>query len=87
MGTFRNVVVAFFTASLCWGVHAADKPPVKESAKQRAKAPVKRRGMPLNYEQSLRISQFVTDKMKKDYLTFMELRQSLVVPLKDSNCQ
>jgi hypothetical protein len=87
MRTFRKVVVAFFTASLCLGVQAAEKPPVNQTPKQRAKAPVKPRGMLLNYEQSIRISQLVTDEMKANYLKFMELRQSLLVQLTDSNCK
>jgi hypothetical protein len=84
MGTFRKVVVAFFVASLCLGVQAAKTPPVKAPAK----ASTKKRAMPaINYQDSIKISQLVTDEMRANFLKFMILRQSLLVPLDDPKCK
>ena len=85
METFRKVVVAVFVSTLCFGAQAADKPPAKEPAK----AATKKRAPPLkiDYQDSIKISQLVTDEMKAKFLNLMILRQSLLVPLADSHCK
>jgi len=79
MGTFWKVVIAFFMASLCLSLQAAKAPPAKEPAK----APAKKRGPPINYQDSIMISQLVNDERKASFLKFMMLRQTLLIPLTD----
>jgi hypothetical protein len=83
MGTFWKVVIAFFMASLCLGLQAAKAPPAKEPAKAQAK----KRGPPINYQDSIMISQLVNDERKASFLKFMMLRQTLLIPLTDTHCK